>query len=140
MTVLMGDEKPSLEELSHHGVKGQKWGVRKDKYTSGEIQDARARVGSQVRTINRQIDKTNLSTGKQQTIEAKKLADMQASYLKNPDRATALRMTRGEKWVAGAAAVLLPGVGTAGVAVGVGARVAARKSVEKYLRDQGINP
>lgn len=24
-----GDAKPSLEELAHHGVKGQKWGVRK---------------------------------------------------------------------------------------------------------------
>jgi hypothetical protein len=29
MTIILGAEKPSLEDLAHFGVKGMKWGVRK---------------------------------------------------------------------------------------------------------------
>lgn len=30
-----GEEKPDLEELAHYGVKGMKWGIRKDRDDSG---------------------------------------------------------------------------------------------------------
>lgn len=145
------EDKPSLDELAHHGVKGQKWGVTRDraasvgrnggissKPTTQQIHDARAKTQSQIRRINQQIDKTNTSTGKQQEREAKKLVDMHDAYLKNPDRATAMRMTKGEKWVAGIGAVVLPGVGTAAIGVTAAARVAQRKSVENYLRSEGV--
>ena len=115
--------------LAHYGVKGMKWGKRK--VASSEIIDARARNASRVRQISNQIDKTNLATGAQQKKEGAKLAKMQASYLKNPDRATALRMTTGEKAVLGVLAVAIPGVGTAAAAGHSGGRVLLRKSIEK---------
>lgn len=31
MTMIVGQDKPSLEELAHHGVKGMHWGVRKER-------------------------------------------------------------------------------------------------------------
>lgn len=37
----MISEKPSLEELSHHGVKGQRWGIRKKQDVSSEEQAKR---------------------------------------------------------------------------------------------------
>lgn len=41
-----GDEgKPSLEELAHHGVKGMKWGVRKDREARKDAEEfARAKL------------------------------------------------------------------------------------------------
>lgn len=124
-------EKPSLEDMiEHHGVKGQKWGVKKAKPSSSDIQGARARIGSQTRQINSQIDRLNLSTGKTADKEAKKLSDMHASFLRNPDRATALRLTRGEK-AALSILALVPGPGTVAAGVVAGSRVAARKQIEK---------
>lgn len=42
MTIILGQEKPPISEvlfvsetLAHHGVKGMKWGIRKDRPTSG---------------------------------------------------------------------------------------------------------
>ena len=140
--------KPSSpqEALAHYGKKGMKWGVRKDdtsaakaavgrsKPTSREVYDARARVGSKVRELNRQIDKTNLATGSKQKTEAKKLASMSTKFLKDPDRATAQRLTTGEKVALSILAVGIPGAGT-GVAVGVaGGKLAGRKAIERQQR------
>lgn len=40
--VMYPEDKPSLEELFHFGVKGMRWGVRK-KVTTSDIKSARAR-------------------------------------------------------------------------------------------------
>lgn len=122
--------------LEHMGVKGMKWGKHSAaKPTSGDINDARIRDAGRIREMNAQTDKLNLSkTGsKAQGDAAKKLVNMRASYLKNPDRATALRMTKGDKAVAAVFAIGLPGAGTLGVAAGITARVAIRKSVERSV-------
>jgi hypothetical protein len=134
-TGVINGDKPSLDDVMHFGKKGMKWGERTaaGKPTDDQIRGARARVDSEVRTINRQADKLNLSTGKQAQFEAKTYAKMMNKHLANPDRATALRMTKGEKYANTALAVGLPGFGTAAVGVGVAARVAQRKAVEKEV-------
>jgi hypothetical protein len=128
----MSDTDLTPEEwLAHYGVKGMKWGQRKAP-TSAEIHDARARTASRERELSRQVDRTNLAKpGREQAREAKKLNELTLDYLKSPDRATALRMTKGEKVMNGIIAVGFPGVGTGAVAVAAGARVAIRKSVER---------
>lgn len=127
------DEKPlPADILAHHGVKGQKWGVTK-KSTTADIQDARARVGSQVRAINSQRDRVNLSTGATQKREVKKLHDVEMNFLKNPDRETALKLTKGEKFISGLIAVGIPGVGTAAVGADVAIRAHARKQIRKQI-------
>lgn len=136
------------DALEHYGVKGMQWGVRKaadsatavkrSKPTAREIGNARAKQASKQRQINSQIDKTNLSTGKAQEREAKKLADMSYDMLKDPDRATALRLTGGEKAVLGILAVGLGPVGIGGVGGFTAVRVAQRKAIEKQQRDLGV--
>lgn len=124
---------PPLDDvLEHHGVKGQKWGVTRTKPTSGQIQDARVRVGVHARALDRQQEKLILAKGKTaMDREAKKLNSMYASFLKNPDRATSLRLTRGEKTALAIMAVGLPGVGTAAAATIAGTRVLARRGAER---------
>lgn len=134
--------------LEHYGVKGMQWGVRKaqdsatsvkrSKPTNTEIHDARANQASKQREINRQIDKTNLSTGKAQEKNAKKLSDMAYDMLKDPDRATALRLTTGEKVALGILNVGFGGVVIPVTAVAVGTRYAKRKSIEKQQKDLGV--
>jgi len=146
----MGQIDMTPEEfLAHHGVKGMKWGVHKKegstsagdqiaakkKVTSRDIYDARAKTASRQRQLNAQVDKTNLATGKAQKQEAKKLNDMSLEFLKNPDRATAQRMTTGEKVGLAVLAVAIPGFGTAAAVGAGGARVAVRKATERNIRD-----
>lgn len=134
---MITEEKPSLEELMHYGKKGMKWGVRR-KYTSAEIRDARIRTDSRVSELRRQADKLNIETARNPNSKASKAAakefsKMSTEFLKNPDRATAARLTRGEKVVLGLLAVGFPVAGTVGAGAAVAVRTAARRSIEKQV-------
>lgn len=118
--------------LEHHGVKGMKWGQKRAlRPSDSAIVSARGRVDAERRQLNRQADRANLAKGKQQEKEVQKYVKMYDAHAKNPDRATALRFTKGEKLLNGVVAVGLPGFGTAAVGIGVAARVSQRKAIEK---------
>lgn len=120
--------------LEHFGVKGMKWGVRRDKPSTNAIISARTRVAGRQRQLQSQADKLNLATSeKSRNKEAKTFAKMEADFLKSPDRVTAARMTRGEKYILGFLAVGVPGVGTAAAAGAVAGRTVARKAVERQV-------
>lgn len=136
-------EKPGTpEELVHTGVKGMKWGVRKSpvaakfnkKYPDSRTRDSAIRLArsqNQLR-FTKAVNANRTGTKKQR--EAARL-----SYLKNPDRATALRLTKGEKVAFTILAVALPVAGTAGVGLGLGIRTATRRSIEKRQYRKAYN-
>lgn len=124
-------EKPGTpSELAHHGVPGMKWGRRSPrtiafnkKYSTNQKRtDAilRARGNTEAQRIAYRTERNPTKK-----IELKK------AYLKNPDRATALRLTRGEKVVNGIIAGVLPLVGTVAIGAGVGAQMTTRRSIER---------
>jgi hypothetical protein len=81
---IYGDEKPSLEDLVHHGVKGQKWGVRKSHPSTSEIHAARQRQEKRITQLH------SAKTPQRKAAITKKLNT-------NEDNVTAARMTLGEK-------------------------------------------
>jgi len=152
--------KPPLDEaLEHYGVKGMKWGVRrsqaqldraagrkrttvkervaKSKAKTAETKDARARVASKERQLNRQVDRVNLAeAGKKQADEYLKLEKMSVDFLKDPDRSTALRLTTGEK-AAMAAIAAVPGIGTAAAVGTLSVNAGQRSMVKKQRKRAG---
>lgn len=134
--VFMDNEKPSLEELAHHGVLGMKWGKTRAKATSSQIQTARRNVAINQNKYSNQAQKVRETKrgSKERAKETKKLADMKASFLKNPDRVTATRMTRGEKAVAGI--FVLSGVGTIPALAAVAGSSAVSRRIE-YKQENG---
>jgi hypothetical protein len=109
-------EKPGTPaELVHHGVLGMKWGVHR---TEGSKTFYSKYPTPQAREKEIKRARANVKTG-----------DIS---LKHPDQATALRMTRGEKWVAAALYTLAPTIVVpVATAAYVGSRVHARRSIEK---------
>jgi hypothetical protein len=100
---MIGHEKPELEDLVHHGVKGMKWGKRKARPTTADIKSARIGQDARYRQLQRAEDHLNL-TGTKAPVSAQKKAvrdyqKAESDFLDNPDRAVAARMTRGEKAV-----------------------------------------
>jgi hypothetical protein len=89
VTAIANETKPTLEEfLSHHGVKGQKWGVRKMHPTGSQIRGARRRQHARE-------DKISTATTPKAKSAAKRAFDT------HEDRVTAAHMTTGEKIVIG---------------------------------------
>ncbi len=59
MTIMVGQEKPSLDDIiEHHGVKGQKWGVRRELRTA-----ALERVGAGQGSTRDKLTAVNNSSG-----------------------------------------------------------------------------
>lgn len=92
---------PPLEDaLAHYGVKGMKWGVRKasgSRPSGKDIMTARKNVKAGEKAIRSQkkvVRKTK--DPNQKEAEKAKLGDLKSAHLKNPDRLTALHMTKGE--------------------------------------------
>ena len=147
------------EYLEHYGIPGMRWGHRKlvraggdntraakqfaKKTTSDDVKKARARVSKEVSKV--QVQKLKYKEAKRvarksengKAVAERELAKynaMKKEVFRNPDRATAFRLTKGEKVAIGIAGlVLTPAV--AGITVG--ARVGTRKMIEsKAVREE----
>lgn len=130
--MIVGQEKPSLEDLAHVGVLGMKWGHRKAASTN-QIRKARRNVDIQKQRIADQKDTVNqLAKGtKNRAAGEKKLSDMKLSLLKNPDRATAARLTRGEKYLVLTFGVLVPPAFPVAVA-----KIAATSAISRRIEQK----
>lgn len=121
-----------VAELFHYGVKGMRWGKRKDKPSSADIEVARANQSARVARVNEKFVKSVTARDKGERAAAKaEYQKLNQVFLDHPDRVTAMRMTRGEKAVLALIAVGIPGPGTVGAAAAAGGNVAGRKIVER---------
>ena len=134
-------EKPGSPEdvLAHFGKKGMKWGVRRASRTSfsttqkfKKTNPSNAKRTQAIRKARASAYTTSENWRSSPRGSAER-ARAKTAHLNNPDRATQLRLTRGEKTIFGVLA--LTGVFTVPIVVGVGARVAIRKHIEKQQRN-----
>lgn len=137
---IIGQDKPSLEDaLQHFGVRGMKWGIRKG--VGPEIRRARlnvANASSDIRAQKKIVRKTTDRGTAERAAGKKKVADMEMALLNNPDRATAMRMTRGEKATVLALNVVNP-IGFASAAAVIGARSVASRVIAKKQKSGAYN-
>jgi hypothetical protein len=129
---MIDGEKPTLEELRHHGVMGMKWGKTKTHPTGTQIRKARRDFEGKRNDYwdaQKQVRKTTKRGSAEREAGNKKTADMRLALLKDPDRATAAKITRGEAAIY--AAFALTGVGTIPIAIGVGANKVVERHIEK---------
>lgn len=139
---MIDDEKPPLDELVHFGIKGMQWGVRhkpaagrgftlKPGRSTGEIRLARKSVRKDAKAVNKEVLKRLVGKSSKEAVREKKL-----TFLTNPNRATAARMTRGETL----AIALLATPATAALAVGGSqfqSRLITSRQKQGYLRPDG---
>jgi hypothetical protein len=130
---VISTEKPgSPADLVHFGVKGMQWGVHKtqgtrDFYAKNPTSKQRTKA---IETARESTHKTKTAYKKEK--DPKKRANLKTVHLNNPDRPTALRLTRGEKVVLGLLN-FTPGLNvltSVGNVIAVGAQ-GKRRAVEK---------
>jgi len=129
---MIHDDQPTLEELRHYGVMGMKWGRTRASASGSDIRRARRNFdvkAGDYRDARKQARKTTKRGSAEREAANKKVADMRTSLLKDPDRATAVRITNGEKAIY--AALALTGVGVIPVAAAVGTQTAIGRHIEK---------
>lgn len=139
MTEYTGQVMDTDEFLEHYGVKGMKWGHRKaisTEVAGGFIQRTKLRnkVNKQGRQAQRAGLKANLTVGKGRETAKENARHKKLDYLNNPDRVTAMTLTKGEK----IATVLLSGNPIAGV-VAVKIQGAATNRAEYMQKTGGYN-
>lgn len=131
-------EKPGTPaELNHHGVLGMKWGVSSRSSASRAF--ARKNPSSRSKAVDirraRAAQHVKLTKYADQKLGSPERKSAKLVYLKSPDRATSLRMTRGEKVVTGILAVgtAAPTLGVAPAVIGLATtgRFAERKFIER---------
>lgn len=101
------EEKPSLEELAHHGVSGMKWGHRngstakeakpkKVKVTTADIKAARSRQEANLNKMDRAVDNNVLAKSAKGKAATQKIIDKHYDAILK-DEKVANKSTRGEK-------------------------------------------
>lgn len=96
MTIL-GQNKPDIIDLVQSGVKGMKWGVRKNSYTNAEIQAARHRQAVRILEARNLARQARMQNGKPKSTTERKILKKVADWETSEDRVIATRISRGEK-------------------------------------------
>lgn len=109
MTDSVGIGDVPVSELSHYGIKGMKWGVRRTpeqlghkpkkprKPTAKEITDARERHNERAAAIERNVNRANIvGTKAAKQKAAKEIRRLAKEAKDSGDISTMARMTRGE--------------------------------------------
>lgn len=139
--------------IAHYGKKGMRWGVTNDsdgggsgggtssakaKPSSDAVKVARENLQRQQLDIKSAKRDARMTTGKgsvERALANDKVKEMKVDLLNNPDRVTALYLTKGEKIWMGAVATAGIAVGGPGAVAGNAAgRALQRRSIEKKQR------
>lgn len=141
----LNDTNPALDDvLAHYGKKGMKWGVRsaprKSAPTAREVYRARENVvNEKLRLRSKRKSIRSAKTSQTKVKRKAEYADMKLKFLNNPDRATQLRITKGDLAMIAILNVATAGIATGPTVAGAGVRVGARKTIEKRQKSGDYN-